>query len=141
MPRYQAPGGYQADPGSGLYYKETRVTAPDGRPVRHIYWFDAETGEYTQANYPLEEQGAPKKGAPPRKRRGLRRLAIAAAILLVFVTAVVTVRFINAPDTYEPTPEELTEIAGIAEPDWDTEPVFETYAGGLHLVEDGEAEE
>jgi len=49
----QIPEGYQLDPNSGLYYKESLQTSEDGRKFRHIYWFNGQTGEYSQQSYPI----------------------------------------------------------------------------------------
>ena len=134
MPKYQAPTGYQLDSKSGLYYKETRMSAPNGQPVRHIYWFNAETGEYAQQNYLLSQTAgtAPKKVKQKktqgkRPRRGLIALASLLCAVALLLGAGFVVRKINAPEVITLTPEQIIEAAGIAEPDPATSPVFEPY--------------
>lgn len=136
MPKYQAPAGYQLDSQSGLYYKESQMTAPNGQPVRHIYWFNAETGEYAQQNYLLSQKpgAAPKKTkkAKPqgkKRRRGLIALASLFGAVVLLLGAGFVVRKINAPEVVTLTPEQIEEAAGIADPDPATNPVFEVYKG------------
>ena len=146
MPKYQAPAGYQLDSKSGLYYKETRMTAPNGQPVRHIYWFNAETGEYAQQNYLLSQAAgtAPKKARQKkaqgkRPRRGLIALASLLCAVALLLVAGFVVRKINAPEVITLTPEQIIEAAGIAEPDSATSPVIEPYEGTVQspLAQEG----
>ena len=139
MPKYQVPAGYHLDSGSGLYYKETQMTAPDGRPVRHIYWFNAETGEYIQKNYPLNQgggvatqKGKTRKAGGKKRHRGLVALSVLTCIVLLALGAGFVVRRMNAPEIITVTPEQVTEAAGVGEPEYN--PVFAPYEGSLHLA-------
>ena len=69
MQVFRAPEGYQLDPASGLYYRETQIPGPDGQMVRHIVWFNTETGEYTQQSY-YQPQPAPDPWADARHGGG-----------------------------------------------------------------------
>lgn len=59
MAVFKAPNGYLFDPSSGLYYIERQLLNEAGQPLRHITWFNADTGQYTQQAYPA---AAPAKG-------------------------------------------------------------------------------
>ena len=54
---YAPPDGYLLDPESGLYYSSAMGTDPEtGAPAQWVTWFDANSGEYRQVCYPVEEQ-------------------------------------------------------------------------------------
>ena len=59
MQTYRVPDGYQLDPQSGFYYRETQIPGPDGQMVKHIVWFNAETGAYSQQSYYLPQPTTP----------------------------------------------------------------------------------
>lgn len=51
MVKYRAPKNYKYDAKSGQYCRELQIKDDRGRPIHHVIWFDAETGEYTQKSY------------------------------------------------------------------------------------------
>jgi len=56
MVRYQAPEGFTFDPNSEQYYNSVVVDDPStGKKVQWVTWFDANTGQYEQIPYPMEE--------------------------------------------------------------------------------------
>lgn len=59
MQTYRVPDGYQLDPQSGFYYRETQIPGPDGQMVKHVVWFNAETGAYSQQSYYLPQPTTP----------------------------------------------------------------------------------
>lgn len=61
MAKYLAPDGYLYDANSGLYYTQTVETDVAGNRTQNVLWFNAETGEYTRAQYKLP----PVPPAPP----------------------------------------------------------------------------
>ena len=79
MAKCKAPKNYTYDAGSGLYYREMRLENELGKPIRHMIWFNDETGEYIQKSYNL----APEK----KKNNNIVSLAAYAgvAILVVFL--------------------------------------------------------
>ena len=44
MEKYRAPENYLKDETSGLYYKELQLQDQYNHELRHIIWFNAETG-------------------------------------------------------------------------------------------------
>lgn len=79
MAKYKAPKNYTYDAGSGLYYREMRLENEFGKPIRHMIWFNDETGEYIQKSYNLT----------PEKKKNNNIVSLAAyagvAILVVFL--------------------------------------------------------
>ena len=79
MAKYKAPKNYTYDAGSGLYYREMRLENELGKPIRHMIWFNDETGEYIQKSYNLT----------PEKKKNNNIVSLAAyagvAILVVFL--------------------------------------------------------
>ena len=66
--RYAPPEGFLLDPSSGLYYNTAMGTDPEtGAPVQWVTWFDANSGEYTQVSYPMEQT------APEPQRTSLEK--------------------------------------------------------------------
>ncbi len=61
MAKYLAPEGYLYDEKSGLYYSQNIEVDLDGNRTQNVLWFNAETGEYTKAQYAL----SPVPAAPP----------------------------------------------------------------------------
>lgn len=111
MQTYHAPEGYQLDPSSGLYFRETQIPGPDGQLVRHIVWFNAETGEYTQQSYYQLQQtpqqpdpwadarhgggGYAPEPPPPPKRPIFKRIVIpVVTVICVTVIAVVGIKVV-----------------------------------------------
>lgn len=54
MSVYSAPEGYQLDPNTGLYYSQVISENASGMQVQAVTWFNADTGEYAQYEYPME---------------------------------------------------------------------------------------
>lgn len=113
MPKYHAPQGFQFDASSGLFYQETPMTSTNGQPVRHITWFNADTGVYTQQSYPVPspvQQPEPSQPAPvskPRKTtpRKLVILGVAIGLCAALAGGVVLLRQPQTPDSYFPVGE------------------------------------
>ena len=53
MSYYEAPEGFAPDPETGLYKREMILNDDAANSFRHIVYFDADTGEYTQETIPL----------------------------------------------------------------------------------------
>ena len=88
MSVYRPPENYSLDPKSGLYYREARLSAPNGQPLRHVIWFNADTGEYTQQSYPLTNSvggaaPAQRQSAAVKTKHSKKPLLIVIALLLV----------------------------------------------------------
>lgn len=54
MEKYYPPEGFIRDKNSNLYYQKLIGTDENGVSVQYVTWFDAETGEYSQHQYPNE---------------------------------------------------------------------------------------
>lgn len=60
MANYRVPDNYLYDTKSGLYYREMFLRDKQGKPVRHVIWFDCESGEYTQKSYYISSKSNKK---------------------------------------------------------------------------------
>lgn len=54
MEKYYSPEGYILDVNTGLYYSQVIAEGADGVEVRCVTWFNADTGEYSQYEYPMD---------------------------------------------------------------------------------------
>lgn len=55
MAKYNPPEGYLYDENSGLYYTQIIAKAENGTENQVVTWFDAESGQYSQEVYPIDE--------------------------------------------------------------------------------------
>ena len=60
MGRYREPDGYLYDERTGLYYSQVIAVDESGKQVQVVTWFNAESGEYSQFFYPIEETQSPE---------------------------------------------------------------------------------
>ena len=90
--KYYSPEGFAKDENCGLYYHMVMGTDESGVAIQNVTWFNAETGEYSYYQYPVESvQENPDK--PTQKVNSTRSFpktllirigGIAAAALLCF---------------------------------------------------------
>ena len=52
--KYYSPEGFVKDKNCGLYYHTVMGTDERGVTVQNVTWFNAETGEYSYYQYPVE---------------------------------------------------------------------------------------
>lgn len=136
MPKYQPPQGYLPHSSAGYHYKEEILDAPNGQRVRHIYYFNDETGEYTQAVYLLEESTSKviTKTPAKRKSKGRRALAVCGCVFLLLGGTVAGIRYWNTRDQYTPAPDEVASIVGIVSPEEGTQPTLLPYGDGSYQL-------
>ena len=135
MERYRAPEKYRKDESSGLYYKEEKLHDAKGNLIRHIIWFNAETGEYKQTNELLSavrrEQSRPlgkMKRDANQKKPGKHSQIFAAVGLTVFVgiAGFIVVRGLALGTETVLTTEQMVELYEVE--DWtQNEMSFEEY--------------
>ena len=88
MAKYKAPKNYTYDAGSGLYYREIQLENELGKPIRHMIWFNDETGEYIQKSYYLAH----------KKKKNKKITTLAAYVGVAIVVAFLLYSFVFKKD-------------------------------------------
>ncbi|MDD3414040.1 MAG: hypothetical protein PHY47_08565 [Lachnospiraceae bacterium] len=133
MEKYREPEGYLFDERTGLYYSQVIGVDETGRQAQIVTWFNAQTGEYSQYTYPVEdgdgkttEQQNPDNQvweetvlleAPPEPEIHDTRtdasskktlLPIICGLLVIFIAVVVIKGVLHKRDLQKSAGEELT---------------------------------
>lgn len=133
MPQYAPPEQFKLDSASGLYYQDRILYAPDGRRVRHIYWFDANSGTYTQQLAVLEQHPV-GRGGGKKKHAALKCCLLICVALVVLVGGIIfTLRMINSSKYESIPPEQMAQVLEAKPPDEETMPKITEYKGALQI--------
>ena len=135
MEKYRAPENYLKDETSGLYYKEMQLQDQYNHELRHIIWFNAETGEYKQVSYPVSSVKSHHERASNKRARNsqnhTKKMVIVLIIIVLLGAGFVILRGLSLGNEPVLTSEEMVEQYGIDSIE-NTTMSFEVYDGTVN---------
>ena len=133
MEKYREPEGYLFDERTGLYYSQVIGVDETGRQAQIVTWFNAETGEYSQYTYPVEDidgktteqkviedqflEGSELLEAPPEPKIQITRnealakktlIPVICGLLVIFIAVVLIKGILHKRNVQKSLSEELT---------------------------------
>lgn len=99
MNRYRPPEGFVWDGETQLFKKTTKITTPNKKKALHTYYFNAQTGEYTQSLLAIKTTPA-----------ALKLLQVLLVLLLVALAVIAGMVLMGANSLAFPSQDEIAAL-------------------------------